>query len=346
MMKLLQKYKILIGLIIIALLIIKFIILPKFSDTKSSNGKIISYTVKKQNLKLTQTLSGKIDADEKISLRFATSGKLAWIGVKKGDLVKKYQTIASLDQRDLKKTLQKKLNDYMSTRWNWEQSMADNNVTTGNIYDRPLSDALKRTLEKAQFDLNSAVIDVELQAITLEYSNLISPINGIITSVDIPVTGVNITPASAQFEITNPNSIYLSVLADQNEVIGLSASDSAEIVMDSYPEEKLTGIVTNIDFTPKSGETGTVYEVKVKIPNLNNDLHYRLGMTGDVTFVKNEKNNVLSIPTNLIKSTNGKKTVLKQIGDQKKMTDIKIGNEFDSDTEIISGLDVGDVIYD
>jgi len=61
------------------------------------------FVVKRQSIKETLSLAGEIQADEHVVLRFQTSGRLAWIGVKEGDVVKKYQTIASLDQREVKK---------------------------------------------------------------------------------------------------------------------------------------------------------------------------------------------------------------------------------------------------
>ena len=76
-------------------------------------GKGISdgetFTVAKSTLKETLTISGQIDAEEKVTLTFPTGGKLYWVGVKEGDYVEKYQGIASLDQRDLEKRLETSL---------------------------------------------------------------------------------------------------------------------------------------------------------------------------------------------------------------------------------------------
>ncbi|HPA35669.1 MAG TPA: biotin/lipoyl-binding protein, partial [Chitinophagales bacterium] len=64
--------------------------------------------------------------------------------VKEGDLVKKGQAIASLDQRELKKRLEKELNDYMTVRWDFEQTHEDYK----DYKDRYLlTDEMKRILE-------------------------------------------------------------------------------------------------------------------------------------------------------------------------------------------------------
>ena len=82
---------------------IGFVIYKQLTPAKTEGET--SYKIKKQNLKESLTFSGEINANEKVTLRFQTSGRLSWVGVKEGDFVKKYQTIASLDQREVKKKL-------------------------------------------------------------------------------------------------------------------------------------------------------------------------------------------------------------------------------------------------
>lgn len=345
MLHFIKKFRVIIIISIVAIVGILYYSSHR-AATQSSLTAIKPYSVKKMDLKQTLTLSGKIDAEEKATVRFATSGKLAWIGVKEGDVVTQNQTMATLDQRDLKKTLQKKLNSYLSSRWDFEQSKDDELHTSTTGVTTDIREAAQRIMDKSQFDLNNAVLDVELQALTIEYSSIQSPINGIVTKVDIPYTGINITPASAEFEVINPNTVFLSVLADQNEVVGMREGLKASIIMDSYPDESIESSITSVSFIPKTGETGTVYELKVPLPITNIDRKYKIGMTSDVVFVKKEKHQILAIPTSYIKTESEKKYVWKNISGKKVKTYITPGEEFDTETEILKGLKAGDIIYD
>src|SRR3989339_1927198 len=85
-----------------------------------------TYTVKRQDLTETLSLSGEIDAKEKADIKFQTSGLLAWVGVKTGDTVKKYQAIATLDKRDLQNTFNKYMNSFLKERWDFEQGVDSN----------------------------------------------------------------------------------------------------------------------------------------------------------------------------------------------------------------------------
>lgn len=336
-MDLIRK-KIKLILILVTVIFIGFFIYNSLSGGKSK--KIEISQVENGTLEEKMTISGVIDAEEKATLRFQTSGRLNWVGVREGDHVKKYQGIASLDQREVKKKLQKELNDYMTSRWDFEQKHRD------DYRDRAMTDTIKRILEKAQFDLNNTVLDVEIQNLSVEYSNLWTPIDGIVTRVSSPFAGVNIIPTQAEFDIVNPLTIYFSATADQSEVVKLKENMPGELILDPYPDTTISGKIKNISFIPKSGESSTVYEIKFVYPLDNDNFEYRLGMAGDLTFVTKRKEDVLYIPTKYIKNKNGKKYVtVKRSGKEQKI-EITTGIETDTDTEITSGISSGETIYD
>jgi len=316
-----------------------------FFSPKTKNTKETTYTVKKETIKETLSIAGTIEANEIATLRFQSSGLLAWVGVKEGDTVKKYQAVAGLDLQELQKTLEKYLYTYDKTRWDFEQTKDEYRAPAQNYWGLSVNQRndIDRAFQKSQFDLNSSVLDVELKNISLKYATLTSPIDGIVTRVGTPFAGVNVTPSQAEFDVVNPNTLYLSVLPDQTEVSKLNASMSAEIVFDSYPEVTIPGSINSIAFAPKSGESSTVYEVKISFP-LNS--YYRLGMTADAAFIINERKDVLGIPLTFLKTDNGKPYVNRKVGNNKVKTPVVVGLEGDEIVEITGGLAEGDILYD
>lgn len=304
-------------------------------------------TVKRRDLKQTLTLPGEIAAHETVNLRFQGSGRLAWVGVKEGDTVRKYQALASLDQRDLKNRLNKYLNTYVKTRLDFEQTKEDEQETYATGLTREIRDEAKRIMEKSQYDLNSSVLDVELQALAIEYATLTTPIPGIVTHIDKAFAGENVTPTTAEIEVINPESFYFSVSADQTEVVQVSPGMKADISLDAFDGLKTTGTIRSIAITPKAGETSTVYEIDLELPlTSTGSAAFRIAMTGDATFTVREKPKTLSVATASIKQADGKKYVMKKVGNQAVRMEIKTGDEYDTYTEIISGLSEGDVVYD
>lgn len=324
----------------IALLVIGIIIYIVYqSQTGTKLEGVSSTTVKQDTITETLTLSGTIDADQRAVLAFQTSGMLTSVAVKEGDFVKKGQFIASLDQRDLKKRLQKQLNTYAISRSTFDQTKAD-------YKDVALNDAISRTLDQSQFTLNNSVIDVELTDIAVKYANIYSPIDGIVASISTPIAGVNVTPVTAQFEIINPQSIYFASTADQSEVTQLAVGKSGKITLDSFSDNTVTSTISAISFVPKADETSTVYAIKLPFSGDWNQ-KYRQGMTGDVQFVLREQKNALTIPSNYLKEdADGKKYVDIITKGKRDKRFVKIGIEGDETIEITSGLSKGDKIYD
>lgn len=223
-------------------------------------------------------ISGEIRAEKSVNLKFQTSGKLAWVDVKEGDYVKKWQAIASLDKKELEKKFQKEMNDYLNERWDFEQTQNDYQTIKEN---RLVTDEIKRILEKAQFDLNNIVLDAEIADLAVKYATIFSPIDGIVTKIDEPIAGVNITPATAVFTIIDPKSVYFEAKADEEEVTKLQVGTKGIILLDAYPDQKLDSRITFISFSPMSGETSTTYAVRLSLPE-NTNLRFRLGMGGEV----------------------------------------------------------------
>lgn len=111
--------------------------------------------------------------------------------------------------------------------------------------------------------------------------------------------------------------------------------------MDATPDSSISGVIKQISYSPQVGNSNTAYGVAFSFENKNNA--YRLGMTGDIQFVKNQKNNVLYLPAKFIKNDGTKKYVY--LKPQVKSV-IETGIEADEGTEIVSGLKEGDVVYD
>jgi len=326
------------------LVIILLVFVLIFNQTQAKKTEVEEKTtVKKQNLKETLTLSGEIDVEEKVSLKFQTSGRLAWVGVKEGDYVKKYQAIASLDKRDLKNRLDKYLNNYLKQRNSFEQTKDDYEETyefsTGDLHKRA-----KRILENSQYDLNSAVLEVEYQNLLLEYADLWTPIEGIVTNIDVPNPGVNITPTTATFEIVNPKTLYFSATVEQADVVNLKEGMKGKLMLDSFSDFEDEVKISYISFSPKSGETGTVYQIKLELSEKTKKLPLRLGMTGDVEFLIKEKNNVIALPSRFIKKDKKGSYVFVKENNKKIKKYIEIEEEIDGKIVIKSGLNEGEII--
>ena len=329
-----KRHKIL-SIFILVLAIILGVTIPLRVKAAIKKNQPQTVLVQKENLRLSISATGTVQSENQVDLKFQTSGLLTWVGVKEGDKVKKWQAIASLDKRELEKNLIKTLRDYNKERWDFDEAQQ---VTYKN---QIITDTIKRILEKNQFDLDKAVLDVEIKDITLKFATLTSPIDGIVTHVETPIAGVNITPAAAVFTIADPSSMKFTANIDEVDVNQIKVGQKVLITLDAYPNEQFEGAVNKIGFasvTTKGG--GTAFPIEIKMSK-NDDLRFKVGMNGDIEIISEEKKAVLTVPNQALYQKDGRDFVKILENNKEKEVEVKKGLETDTKTEILEGLNEG-----
>lgn len=324
---------IVIVLVVAGFLYQRLVILPK--KTAVETAKVERGTVTEELV-----LSGEISADEYAKLTFPTSGEISWVGVKEGDTVKKGQALTKLNTTVLNTTFQQA-----------RATLREEEATVENIHDQVkdhtgdetyVQKDTRTTAEAAKDRAYEAYVAAEYN---LRNSTLYSPFAGIASYVAHPFSGVNILFSETQVEVINPQTIYFDVTGDQDEVIDLFIGQQVNILLDSIPDEDLEGTVDFISYTPKAGESGTVYKIKVKFLKGDFDSKkYRIGMTGDAKFVLQEKEGVIYVPPKFVSSDNKGKYL--KVGKSSNKVYIEVGIEGEDRVEIKGDIKEGDIVYD
>lgn len=308
-----------------------------FIRNRNNSETPVTY-IKPETRDLVKTLevSGLIDAQEKASLRFAAGGKLTYLGTKEGDAVRKGQTIATIDQRELQQRLQQDLNTYVQQRLDWEQTVDDDQsevLTTKN----------RRNTQKSQLDLSNSVLNVEIRDTAIRNTRLSAPFDGILVSQPTTTAGVNLV-ATDVFEIINPETLVFKAAVDEADIAQVKVGQTAQITLDAYPEATFEATISSISLKSQSTSAGTIFVVRLPLTSDPLLTRYRLGMNGDVTIVLETKNNVLSVPLDATKQRDNKNYVDVKDGEVNVEREITIGLETDEYVEILSGVTANDEI--
>lgn len=330
-LKFIRRHKIISAVIFVIILGLLFILRPK------QPPKVETVTVQRGDITQSISSTGSIDSLNSVNLSFQMGGKLVYLGAKAGDTVSAGETIATLDQRQMQDNLTNALRDYSKQRNTFDQTVQDNG---GRTPEGALNDDMKRILENNQYDLDKAVISVDLQNLAKEQSVLTTPIAGIVTRADVQTTGVNVTPATV-FTVSDPNSLVFKVDVDEADVGTVKLGQEMKVNLDAYPDKTFTLTVNHIDFASHTTSTGgTAYTVQADFP-ASTDLAYRLGMQGDVDIITNQKKDVLTVPLASIIQDHYV-YVKTQKGFVKRS--ITTGVSSDTETEVTSGLTAGEKV--
>lgn len=311
-----------------------------YTRTNKAPEKLTFVPVTQDKLVKTLNVSGIIDAKQKATLHYSTGGKITYVGAQEGDIVKKNQTLARLDSRDLQKRLQADLNNYFTQRLTFDQNADDRGDTI-------TSQAIGRQVQQDQNTLNNSVIDVEVRDIAIQNATLTTPIAGILVSAPTTVAGVVLGPTDI-FEVIDPRSLVFKAAVDETDIPLVKRGQTASIQLDAYPEDPLSASVSAIAYRSAQTSKGTVFVVELPIPIISSQSaaeRYRLGMNGDTDIVVDQRENVLQIPVDALTERDGKKFAKKKTGENTAQeVEIKTGIENETMIEVTDGLQLGDQV--
>lgn len=292
-------------------------------------------TVTRQDIVESVNASGELEAQSYAELRFNIPGKVVWLGVKKGDQVNRWQAVASLDKKTLEKNLQKYLLDFSKERADFDE---DIKVT---YRDKVLTDTISRILAKNQSDLDKAVLDVEIADIAAKNSVLISPIAGTVISTGELVAGENLTAANLAtkyIKVADLATLRFKAQVDEVDYGKIRLGQTVNIVLDAFPDKIFAGSVSFINREGVKTLSGGV-TIPIEISFDKPDERLVIGLSGEADFIIEQKQNVLAVPREFIKSQNGKTYVYVLENNTPVLKEVTTGLSTISQTEISAGLE-------
>lgn len=305
-------------------------------------------TTKVQTTKVTQgdivesvSTSGTVNADQYVSLTFPAGGMVTYVNVKPGDKVTRGQAIAGIDTVALNATYQNAVNTYRAT----QAAVAlehdnDKNYGAGETY----SQASTRTAAEVAND--NAYNNMLAAQENLKNANIYAPFSGVMDTVSPTSPGVNLVAATANYTIVNPSTVYFNSQVEETDLPNVKVGQKADIVFDAYPNKTYEGVVTNIGLVAFTSDTGgNAYHVRVSLPD-NSDLKFRVGMQGDVNIIYNTVSDVSKVNSSALVSEGNNNYVWKIEGGKIKKVKIEVGQGSADETQILSGINVGDMIVD
>jgi membrane fusion protein, macrolide-specific efflux system len=346
-----NRYKLILAVLILAGIAVFFIV-----RSRPSQPEQVFETPQYRDIARTLEISGQVDAKRRARLRFLAGGKITYLGAQEGDWVRQWQTIASIDQRDLQKRLEKNLNLYMQQRWDWEDLQ-------DNIKDEILDTSDRRYVDKQQWNLDNTVLDVEIQDIAISQASMSAPFAGILVYQPINSPHTQVT-ATDYFEIVDPQSLIFRAEINEEDIALASLNQPAKIVLDAYLNETLSTHINYISYVSAQTSGGNIFYVEFPLiveeefadtadnptiskqkadKNLLNK--YRLGLNGEVLIELESKSNVLTIPLIATKFRDNEVFVdIKNDNDETEERKIETGLESDEYVEVISGISESDLV--
>lgn len=197
-------------------------------------------------------------------------------------------------------------------------------------------------VDQAQIGVDQAQLSLDQALHGLEGTVLAAPHTGKITMVGIKEG--ELTGGQPAFILTDLSEYHVDVTVDEIDIGRVAEGQPVTVTLDALPGELLTGWVDTIADTAEF-DTGVVsYKVTVRIDPSNAPL--RVGMTANVDIVTERRDGVLLVPNRFVRidRTTGQAFVDKLVGGEIVSTEIQIGLRDETFSEVLAGLEEGDVV--
>jgi len=280
----------------------------------ASSTKNQSYdftTIGRGSIESVVSSSGTLAVVNSVSVLAQMSGRIETLNVDYNDRVKKGQVLATINTDLLKLNQQQAQAAVDKAQANYSlQLLAVQNAQTladkGLLSDFDLKTAIA-TRDSAKADLASAKASLEqIQTEINQYAIISSPINGIVLQRDIDVGQSVVGGASATssplFTLTDDLSkMEIDAQVDELDISGIIKGQAVHFTVEAYPSETFTGKVNEIRLVPVTTNNVVNYDVMIDAYNKSGKL--LPGMTANVSFVKQKKDNILVVPSAALRFT-------------------------------------------
>lgn len=318
--------------------------------------------------------SGKLAHDEEVKLSTEEIGKVTAIYVEEGDHVTRGQLVLRIDDERLRAAveqneavvrmqeiaIQRSQLQVENLRRQWERTRE---LHARDLIDDDSFEAATNNLSIAEVDLRSsreslsqATAQLEQAKDRLAKTRAYSPIDGMVTSLDIKVGETAISsstniPGSSLMTIADPATIHTEVNVDEADIANIEVGQKAQVFAIAYPDQPVDGIVDSIAVSAKvaEGSQGQSFAVKIRLLELDK-IKLRPGMTCRAEIFTETQNDVLAVPIQAViveeDLTLNRTTyhVFLNDGGEAKRVEVEVGISDDAYQEITRGVSEGDEV--
>jgi len=315
------------------------------------------------------TASGYVVASRKAAVGSKGTGRLVWLGVEEGSLVKKGQIIGRLEDADVQASLSQANASLEATKATLENAKAGLENADSNyhrelmLYKKQLASSADLISAESAYKQARALVNtdaanvqlaergVEAAQVQIEFTNIRAPFDGTVLTKDADVGDI-MTPFGAAsgsradiVSLADMSSLDAEVDVSESNLEQVHVGQPCEISLDAVPEKQYSGVVHMIVPTADRSKA----TVLTKVDFLDRDNRVLPEMSLKVQFLKDStqvdsSGPKLTVPAAAVVSKNGSKVVFLVQGDHVVETPVTLGVAVGNGLEVKSGLKDGDKV--
>lgn len=309
--------------------------------------------------------AGTLIAHTRATISPKIQGRLVALMVDQNDVVAKDQLLARLDDSDLREQQAIAKANVEAAQAAYERAGADRkraeavHAQAKLEYDRQAQLQAKQVASQSDLDKNrellqvaeaeevraaAAITEAQKQIVaaerTLDYHNarladasIYSPFAGLITRRDRDLGDIAV-PGASIFQLISTRDIWVSAWVDESLMAAVKPGQKARIVFRSEPGQNYEGHVIRV--SPEVDRETREFLVDVAPERLPS--RWAVGQRAEVFIMTGQKDNVMRVPTRMIRWREGKAGVLVNANGKAAWREVKLGLLGRESVEVAGGL--------
>ena len=312
--------------------------------------------------------TGRVSAQRKAAVSTKATGRLEFLGVLEGSVVKAGDILARIENRDVSATLDQAQAALRAARANVEQGMAElrdaqsnlkrsEDLANKNFISSASLDTAKARFDKARAavaSLNGAIgvaeANVRATSVAVEQTLIRAPFDGVVLTKNANVGDI-ITPFSSAADskgavVNMADMSTLEVEADVSEtsLSKITVAQPVEIQLDAFPDLRLLGKVSRIVPTVDRSKA----TVLVKVEFVEKDKRVLPDMSAKVSFLlrelkSDERKSVIAVQPTAVVKRDGKDVLFLIENNAARLIAVTVGNKI-GDLVQVAGVKPGDKV--
>lgn len=265
------------------------------------------------------TRAGSVKARRRAMLAPAVGGRIAVLGVEKGDVVEAGQQLITLWNKDLTAELDLArqqaavaeasaretclLADYAERQARRQVELRRNKSTSESSYEEAVSTAgaKRAACRAAEAQQAASRARIDAAAAMVERTLIAAPFAGIVAEVNGEV-GEYVTPSPPGIatlpvvDLINMDSLYVAAPIDEIDAAQIGPGLPTRITLDAYPKKVFSGTTRAVSpYVLEQAKQARTVEVEVDFADSVKDLHLLVGYSADVEIILQSREQVVRI---------------------------------------------------
>ena len=207
--------------------------------------------------------------------------------------------------------------------------------------DNLLSTPTPEALAQAQAQVKQDEASLQQVQVQLAQASVVAPFDGTVADIYAQL-GQSVGSSTQALALADLSHLDIAITLSEVDEPKVQAGQPVQVALDAEPGAVLTGTVTEVDLVGVTTQGVVNYGAMVTLSDPSGTI--RPGMNASANIILQQRQDVLLVPNRAVQTTGNRKTVTVLYQGQLIIVPVTLGLSGDTSSEVMSGLQEGDVV--